>query len=525
MHRDGHTHQRALLAGDGPLRNHEFHGGQTPRTRRIDAVPHAHKPFAVLGGESLGATAVSRNRLDHAKRMKRGFLGGDGHAGSLLGGRDVRSVRARSASSFPPGIPHAFPHQQPPLLIPSPEWHGCRKIPPKLTGMTRRENRPPTRPLGTVRLSPRSPADVNPRIHNSVEAPPAVRHAADRDERWHAPHPPHPPQDTRAPDTTPAAPASGRLLDRLRREIRLRHYAIRTETAYVDWARRFIRFHDLRHPADLGPSEVAAFLSHLASDRSVAPSTQNQAKSALLFLYRQVLGIQLPWLDDVVAAKDQRRLPVVLTPTEVRALLADMHGVTGLIAALLYGTGMRLLEGLRLRVKDLEFERREIVVRSGKGGKDRVTVLPENLIAPLQRQLGHAKAVHDADLADGLGEVMLPAALDIKYPGAPRAWGWQWVFPSQNLSVDPRTGVRRRHHVNESSVQKTVAVAARRAGIHKPCSPHVLRHSFATHLLQAGYDIRTVQELLGHSDVSTTMIYTHVLNKGGRGIRSPFDLV
>jgi len=236
-----------------------------------------------------------------------------------------------------------------------------------------------------------------------------------------------------------------------------------------------------------------------------------------------VMGVDLPWLDEIVAAKDNRRLPVVLTQGEVRAVLAESSGTIGLVLALLYGTGLRLLEGLRLRVKDVCFERREILVRDGKGGKDRVTVLPENLILPLQGQLARAKARHDEDLADGFGEVWLPDALAIKYPRAPRAWGWQWVFPSTTLSVDPRTGVQRRHHLNEATVQKAMAIAARRAGVNKPCSPHVLRHSFATHLLQSGYDIRTVQELLGHSDVSTTMIYTHVLNKGGRGVRSPLD--
>jgi integron integrase len=305
----------------------------------------------------------------------------------------------------------------------------------------------------------------------------------------------------------------------------VRHYSIRTESAYVDWVRRFILFHDKRHPQDLGAAEVTAFLTHLAVDRQVAPTTQNQAKSALLFLYREVLGVQLPWLDEIVGAKSHRRLPVVLTPPEVRALLHELSGTMGLVASLLYGTGMRLLEALRLRVKDVDFDRRAVLVRDGKGGKDRITVLPENLILPLQQQLAQARALHGRDLAEGFGRVWLPDALAVKYPGTPRAWGWQWVFPSTLRSTDPRSGDVRRHHLNEASVQKAVALAARRAGIVKPCSPHVLRHSFATHLLQAGYDIRTVQELLGHSDVSTTMIYTHVLNRGGRGVRSPLDQI
>ncbi|HSV69879.1 MAG TPA: integron integrase [Methylibium sp.] len=320
-----------------------------------------------------------------------------------------------------------------------------------------------------------------------------------------------------------AAPAPPRLLDQLRAAIRLRHYSIRTETAYVDWARRYIRFHGLRHPRDLGAAEVEAFLTDLAVQRGVSAATQGQARSALLFLYKEVLRAELPWLSEVVSARPSRRLPVVLTPAETAALLAQMSGTMGLVASLLYGTGLRLLEGLRLRVKDVEFTRREIVVREGKGAKDRVTVLPENLIAPLQAQLAQARALHQADLAVGRGAAWLPDALAVKAPAWARAWGWQWVFPSPVLSVDPRSGVERRHHLNEASVQKAVSLAARRAGLHKPCSPHVLRHSFATHLLQAGYDIRTLQELLGHADVKTTMIYTHVLMKGGRGVRSPLD--
>jgi integron integrase len=303
----------------------------------------------------------------------------------------------------------------------------------------------------------------------------------------------------------------------------MRHYSIRTERTYVHWIKRFIMFHDRRHPGEMGAGEITAFLSALATERNVAASTQNQALSALLFLYKQVLGVDLPWLDEVSRAKKARRLPTVLTHAEVRALLAHIDGIHGLMARLLYGTGMRLMECVRLRVKDLELERREVIVRQGKGGRDRVTVLPEALVAPLR---DHLAIVHEwflADRADGIAGVELPHAFARKNPRAGTQWGWQWVFPSHELSIDPQTGIRRRHHAYEQSLQRAVSRAAGHARIVKPVSTHTLRHSFATHLMEAGYDIRTVQELLGHRDVSTTMIYTHVLNRGGRGVVSPLD--
>lgn len=316
-----------------------------------------------------------------------------------------------------------------------------------------------------------------------------------------------------------------RFLDQLRECLRVRHYSLRTEEAYVDWVRRFIHFHGKRHPKEMGAPEVQAFLNYLAVERRISPSTQNQAKAALLFLYRQQLQIQLPWLSEIVQAKRHPRLPVVLSLGEVRALFDQMTGIMALVARLLYGTGMRLMEGLRLRVKDIDFEQLEIIIRDGKGGKDRVTVLPEALIGPLKEHLARAHALHQADLLEGFGEVELPDALASKFKSAPRAWGWQWVFPSNLRSIDPRTGVLRRHHLHPESVQKAVRLAARAAEIIKPVSPHVLRHSFATHLLEAGHDIRTIQELLGHKDVETTMIYTHVLQRGGLGVMSPLDRV
>jgi integron integrase len=314
-----------------------------------------------------------------------------------------------------------------------------------------------------------------------------------------------------------------KLLDQVRDKLRVKHYSIRTEQSYVDWINRYILFHGKRHPKDLGARDLEAFLTHLAVAGKVAAATQNQAKSALLFLYREVLEIALPWLDNVTQAKAPKRLPVVLTVKEVQAVMAGMSGTHALIARLLYGSGMRLMEAVRLRVKDVEFSRREILIREGKGFKDRVTMLPDAVIEPLLRHLEKVKMLHEEDLALGHGEVYLPYALDKKYPNAGREWGWQYVFPSRNLSVDPRSGKQRRHHVDEKGVQRAMKQAVQDAGLVKSATPHTLRHSFATHLLQSGYDIRTVQELLGHSDVSTTMIYTHVLNKGGRGVMSPLD--
>ena len=314
-----------------------------------------------------------------------------------------------------------------------------------------------------------------------------------------------------------------KLLDQVRGKIRLKHYSIRTEQAYLDWIKRFILHFDKKHPKNLGAAEVEKFLTYLAVEGKVAASTQNQAKSALLFLYRQVLEIELPWLDNVEQAKAPKRLPVVLTRAEVQSVLSRLEGTHWLIANLLYGTGMRIMECLRLRVKDIEFTRKEILIRDGKGFKDRVTMLPLALLNPLREHLKNVKALHDQDLAVGYGSVYLPNALEKKYPTAARDWGWQYAFPTKGMSTDPRSGETRRHHVQEQTVQRAVKQVVRDASLVKPATPHTLRHSFATHLLEGGYDIRTVQELLGHSDVATTMIYTHVLNKGGRGVVSPLD--
>jgi len=318
-------------------------------------------------------------------------------------------------------------------------------------------------------------------------------------------------------------PQAPKLLDQVRRAITARHYSYRTEKSYIGWIKRFIIFHGKRHPVQMGEAEITAFLSALATQRRVSASTQSQALSALIFLYRAVLGREIDWIHGVVKAKRPVRLPVVLTRGEVRAVLNEMHGTPLLMASLMYGAGLRLLECARLRVKDVDFEMGEITVRDGKGGKDRVTMLPFTLKAELAAHVGRVKRLHDRDLRRGHGSVALPGAVARKYPRAEWEWGWQWVFPATRYYRDERTGHWRRHHLHESVVQRAVKEAVRASRIAKPASCHTFRHSFATHLLETGYDIRTIQELLGHSDVSTTMIYTHVLNRGGHGVKSPLD--
>jgi integron integrase len=327
-----------------------------------------------------------------------------------------------------------------------------------------------------------------------------------------------------APDST----ASGqplKLLDQLRRCLRNKHYSWRTERVYVYWARWYIRFHQLRHPADMGGPEIHAFLSYLSNERSVSASTHHQALCALLFLYKHVLKMELPWIEDLPKPSPPPRQPTVLTRQEIDRIFAQMEGVYLLIARLLYGTGMRLMECAQLRVKDIDFQRREITIRRGKGGKDRLTMLPLSLVQPLREQLAYAKSLYEEDRLNRRNGVMLPDALERKYPSAGTHWSWYWAFPSDHESTDPRIGIVRRHHLYEQTIQRAVKRAVLAAKLTKRASSHTFRHSFATHLIEADYDIRTVQELLGHADVSTTMVYAHVLNKGGRGVSSPIDLL
>ena len=319
---------------------------------------------------------------------------------------------------------------------------------------------------------------------------------------------------------------SSPFLQQVANAIRVRHYSYRTEQAYVDWVRRFILFHGRRHPEEMGGSEVAAFLNHLAVERNVAASTQNQALNALVFLYREVLSKPLPDnLGGIVRAKRPQRLPVVLTPDEVAQVLSRLRGTCWLTGCLQYGSGLRLMESVRLRVMDLDFEHRAVLVRNGKGGKDRVVTLADELVTPLRRHLAVVRTLFERDVAAGFGRVYLPHALQRKYPNADREWKWQFLFPASRRSRDPRSGIRRRHHLDPSCVQKAVAAAVRSAGIHKKASCHTLRHSFATHLLERGMDIRTVQEQLGHRDIRTTQIYTHVLKRGGMAVQSPLGSV
>jgi integron integrase len=322
---------------------------------------------------------------------------------------------------------------------------------------------------------------------------------------------------------TPQAKPTG-LIHRYRELLQTRHYARRTVKTYEQWLRRYLRFHGLRHPREMGSAEVNAFLTHLAVEEQVSASTQNQALAALLFLYRDLLERDLE-LEGVIRARTRQRIPVVLSEAEVRAVREQLEGEPALVVGLLYGSGLRLMEALRLRVKDLDLERRELTVRDGKGGKDRLTVLPQSLVPALQEHLLGVRSLHRSDLAAGWGRVLMPYALDRKYPNASRVWAWQWVFPQQNRWRDRESGAQGRHHLDPSVVQKAVKWAVLEAGVTKAASCHTFRHSFATHLLERGQDIRTIQELLGHKDVSTTMIYTHVLNRGPLGVRSPADIL
>ncbi|HWL63304.1 MAG TPA: integron integrase [Steroidobacteraceae bacterium] len=319
------------------------------------------------------------------------------------------------------------------------------------------------------------------------------------------------------------APKPPTLFGVVREQIRLRHYSLRTEDTYLEWIRRYVRFCGGRHPRELGPAEITTFLTHLAVDLKVASATQNVALQALLFLYRDVLQVELPRLDQVVRATRPRKLPVVLTRAEVARVFSELGGRSRLVVGLLYGSGLRLQEALELRVKDLDLERRELTVRNGKGGKDRRTVIPQELVNPLRIHLGELSAWFQRERSVGAPGVSVPGALKKKYPGAPTAFGWQWVFPSSTFCQDPYDRTTVRHHVHPRTLQRTVRQALHRAGISRPAGCHTFRHCFATHLLESGSDIRTVQELLGHADVSTTMIYTHVLNRGGQAVRSPLD--
>ena len=322
------------------------------------------------------------------------------------------------------------------------------------------------------------------------------------------------------PNTTRNKP---KLLDQVRAAIRTRHYSRRTEKAYLGWIKRFILFHNKRHPAEMSAVEISQFLSHLALKENVAASTQNQALYAIIFLYKNVLDREIGEIDNIVWAKKPKKLPVVFTKTEVKTVIKQLSGVKWIMANLLYGAGLRLMECLRLRVQDIDFEYNQIIIRDAKGQKDRVTVLPEIVKEALEKHLEKVKRLHEKDLVQGFGEVYLPYALERKYTNANKQWKWQYIFPSEKLSIDPRSGKKRRHHLDESVLQRTVKEAIRQAGINKNGNCHTFHHSFATHLLEDGYDIRTVQELLGHEDVSTTMVYTHVMKKGGLGVKSPAD--
>ena len=316
-----------------------------------------------------------------------------------------------------------------------------------------------------------------------------------------------------------------KLMDQMHAALQSRHYSPRTEKTYCLWVKRYVFFHEVQHPAEMGEREINEFLTHLAVNEKVSASTQNQALAALLFLYRHVIGREIGHLGEVVRARKSKRVPVVMTQEEVKTVLSELNGDKWLMTSLMYGTGLRLMECLQLRVQDIDFSGNEITVHDGKGNKDRVTMLPESLKEPLRTQLRRARAIHQKDLAEGWGHVELPDALDRKYPSAPTEWRWQWVFPQQKRWKNTRTGEQGRHHVHETVLQRAVKEAVRRSGVAKHIGCHTFRHSFATHLLETGYDIRTIQELLGHKSVSTTMIYTHVLNAGGQGVRSPMDVL